>query len=125
MDAVFALFGNSTAAACAVQCYTNIFFANSSRQLCESEARAKRILQSIGDAAIITDAQARILRKNRVAEGLSGPKSMRKGLERIAVVESCSYLPAKCGHEIIGALARRRTVYFLLRRLHSVLPPME
>jgi PAS domain S-box-containing protein len=45
---------------------------NASRQLRESEARALRILQSIGDAVIVTDAQARIQRMNPIAENLTG-----------------------------------------------------
>jgi PAS domain S-box-containing protein len=42
------------------------------RKLSESEARAKRILQSIGDAVIVTDAEARVTRMNPVAEHLTG-----------------------------------------------------
>jgi PAS domain S-box-containing protein len=42
------------------------------RQLRESEARASRILQSIGDAVIVTDAEACITRMNPVAETLTG-----------------------------------------------------
>ncbi len=42
------------------------------RRLSESEARGKRILQSIGDAVIVTDAEARITRMNPVAERLTG-----------------------------------------------------
>jgi PAS domain S-box-containing protein len=42
------------------------------RQLRESEARATRILQSIGDAVIVTDAQACVLRMNPLAESLTG-----------------------------------------------------
>ncbi len=41
-------------------------------QLRESEARATRILQSIGDAVIVTDAQACVLRMNPLAESLTG-----------------------------------------------------
>jgi PAS domain S-box-containing protein len=42
------------------------------RKLKESEARATRILQSIGDAVIVTDAEGRITRINSVAEVLTG-----------------------------------------------------
>jgi len=42
------------------------------RKLLESEARSNRILQSIGDAVIVTDADARITRMNPVAERLTG-----------------------------------------------------
>ena len=42
------------------------------RQLRESEARATRVLQSIGDAVIVTDAETRITRMNPVAEALTG-----------------------------------------------------
>ncbi|HEV2620191.1 MAG TPA: PAS domain-containing protein [Acidobacteriaceae bacterium] len=42
------------------------------RRLRESEARATRILDSIGDAVIVTDAQARITRMNPIAEQLTG-----------------------------------------------------
>jgi PAS domain S-box-containing protein len=42
------------------------------RKLKESEARATRILQSIGDAVIVTDTEGRITRINFVAEALTG-----------------------------------------------------
>jgi PAS domain S-box-containing protein len=45
---------------------------SAARKLRESEARAKRILHSIGDAVIVTDAAARITRMNPVAEQLTG-----------------------------------------------------
>jgi PAS domain S-box-containing protein len=41
-------------------------------KLRESEARSKRILESIGDAVIVTDAEARISHMNPVAETLTG-----------------------------------------------------
>ena len=44
------------------------------RKLAESEARASRILQSIGDAVIVTDEHARITDMNHVAESLTGWK---------------------------------------------------
>ncbi len=43
-----------------------------SRQLVESETRLSRILQSIGDAVIVTDMEARVVRMNPVAEALTG-----------------------------------------------------
>jgi PAS domain S-box-containing protein len=42
------------------------------RKLRESEARATRILESIGDAVIVTDADTCITRMNSVAESLTG-----------------------------------------------------
>jgi PAS domain S-box-containing protein len=42
------------------------------RKLAESEARASRILQSIGDAVIVKDEHARITDMNHVAESLTG-----------------------------------------------------
>ena len=42
------------------------------RKLRESETRARRILQSIGDAVIVTDAEARVTRMNPIAEQLTG-----------------------------------------------------
>ena len=41
-------------------------------KLRESEARAARILQSIGDAVIVTDAEAHVTNMNGVAEALTG-----------------------------------------------------
>jgi PAS domain S-box-containing protein len=42
------------------------------RQLRESEARSLRIMKSIGDAVIVTDADTRVTRMNPVAEALTG-----------------------------------------------------
>ena len=42
------------------------------QELSESEARASRVLQSIGDAVIVTDADTRVTRMNPVAEKLTG-----------------------------------------------------
>jgi PAS domain S-box-containing protein len=42
------------------------------RNLRESEARAIRVLESIGDAVIVTDPDARVVRLNPVAETLTG-----------------------------------------------------
>jgi len=51
------------------------------RRLRESEARASRILHSIGDAVIVTDAEARITRMNPIAEQLTGwPEDIALGL---------------------------------------------
>jgi PAS domain S-box-containing protein len=50
------------------------------RNLSESEARVSRILQSIGDAVIVTDADARVTHMNSVAEILTGwPVDEAKG----------------------------------------------
>ncbi len=46
--------------------------ANATQDLRESEARASRVLQSIGDAVIVTDADTRVIRMNSVAEQLTG-----------------------------------------------------
>ena len=45
---------------------------NSAHELRESEARAKRVLQSIGDAVIVTDADTRVIQMNPLAEQLTG-----------------------------------------------------
>jgi PAS domain S-box-containing protein len=42
------------------------------QDLRESEAQASRVLQSIGDAVIVTDADTRVIRMNSVAERLTG-----------------------------------------------------
>ena len=47
---------------------------NATQHLKESEARASRVLQSIGDAVIVTDADTRVTRMNSVAEELTGWK---------------------------------------------------
>jgi PAS domain S-box-containing protein len=44
----------------------------SARKLRESEARATRVLESIGDAVIVADADTRVLRMNPIAEALTG-----------------------------------------------------
>ena len=50
------------------------------RKLAESEARASRILQSIGDAVIVTDEHARITDMNHIAESLTAwPLSEARG----------------------------------------------
>ena len=51
------------------------------QRLRASEARALRILQSIGDAVIVTDAEAHVTRMNPVAEALTGwPEAEAKSL---------------------------------------------
>ena len=42
------------------------------QDLRESEERASRVLQSIGDAVIVTDEDTRLMRMNPVAEQLTG-----------------------------------------------------
>ena len=42
------------------------------RDLRESEARATRVLESIGDAVLVTDVDARVMSMNPVAERLTG-----------------------------------------------------
>jgi PAS domain S-box-containing protein len=44
----------------------------SSRRLLESEARATRVLESIGDAVIVTDSDTHVIRMNPVAERITG-----------------------------------------------------
>ena len=48
--------------------------AAAAQDLRESEARASRVLQSIGDAVIVTDAETRVIQMNPVAEQLTGWK---------------------------------------------------
>ncbi len=45
---------------------------SAARTLRENEARAERVLQSIGDAVIVTDADARVTKMNPIAETLTG-----------------------------------------------------
>ncbi len=45
---------------------------NAAKLLCTSEARSVRVMQSIGDAVIVTDPECRITRMNPVAEFLTG-----------------------------------------------------
>ena len=45
---------------------------NSAHELRESEARSTRVLQSIGDAVIVTDADTRVIQMNPIAEQLTG-----------------------------------------------------
>jgi PAS domain S-box-containing protein len=42
------------------------------RSLHESESRATRVLESIGDAVIVTDAQSHVVQMNRMAEHITG-----------------------------------------------------
>jgi PAS domain S-box-containing protein len=56
------------------------------RKLSESEARSTRILQSIGDAVIVTDSDAQITQMNPVAEALTGwsfKDAKRRPLEEV------------------------------------------
>ena len=46
--------------------------ATAAQSLRDSEARALRVLQSIGDAVIVTDADTRVIRMNPIAEQLTG-----------------------------------------------------
>ena len=45
---------------------------SAAQELLESEARSSRVLQSIGDAVIVTDAGTRVIRMNPVAEKMTG-----------------------------------------------------
>ena len=51
-----------------------------------SEARSVRILQSIGDAVIVTDAEARVSRMNPVAEALTGWTELEAGGQPLSQV---------------------------------------
>jgi PAS domain S-box-containing protein len=72
---------------------------NAARDLRESEARASRVLQSIGDAVIETDAETRILRMNPVAEKLTGwtiDEARNQPLARVfRVVNETTHLPVE------------------------------
>ena len=58
------------------------------RKLHRAEARAQQILESIGDAVIVTDARSKITHINSVAEHLTGwPKSEATGLDLKQVFE--------------------------------------
>jgi PAS domain S-box-containing protein len=59
---------------------------NAAQDLRESEARATRVLQSIGDAVIVTDADTRITRMNPIAEHLTGWKAAEAEGEQLANV---------------------------------------
>jgi PAS domain S-box-containing protein len=56
------------------------------RRLAESEARLSRILRSIGDAVIVTDAETRITQMNPVAEELTGWKEAEAGGKPLAEI---------------------------------------
>ena len=72
---------------------------NAAQELRESEIRAARVLQSIGDAVIVTDAEARIVRMNSVAEQLTGWKIAEAGGELLAnvfhIVNETTRLPVE------------------------------
>ena len=56
------------------------------RTLREVERRSDRVLQSIGDAVIVTDAEARVTRMNPVAERLTGWKEREAKLRPLSEV---------------------------------------
>jgi PAS domain S-box-containing protein len=56
------------------------------RKLAESEARALRILQSIGDAVIVTDENANVTEMNHVAESLTGWTMSEARAQHLATV---------------------------------------
>jgi|CZKL01.1.fsa_nt_gi PAS domain-containing protein len=61
---------------------------STSRKLRESEARSVRIMQSIGDAVIVTDAETRITRMNPIAGDLTGrPTEEAKGRQLAEVFQ--------------------------------------
>ncbi len=62
---------DGTAAGILVLCHDTTGEVLANRELRESEARVSRILQSIGDAVIVTDAETRVTRMNPVAEQLT------------------------------------------------------
>ena len=62
---------DGTTAGIFVVCHDTTGEVLATRELRESEARVSRILQSIGDAVIVTDADTRITRMNPVAEQLT------------------------------------------------------
>ncbi len=83
---------------------------NAVRQLRESEARASRILQSIGDAVIVTDADTRVTEMNPVAEQLTGWGS-REALGRpladvFHIVNERTHQPAESPADKVKATGR-------------------
>jgi PAS domain S-box-containing protein len=72
---------------------------NSAHELRESEARAKRVLQSIGDAVIVTDADSCVIQMNPVAEQLTGwtlYEARGKSLSQVfEIVNETSRLPVE------------------------------
>ena len=72
---------------------------NAAQELRESEARASRVLQSIGDAVIVTDADTRVLRMNPVAEQLTGwpiDEARNKPLAQVfRIVNEATRLPVE------------------------------
>jgi PAS domain S-box-containing protein len=56
------------------------------RDLRESEARARRVLESIGDAVLVTDVHTRVISMNPVAEQLTGwslSEALERGLDEV------------------------------------------
>ncbi len=80
------------------------------RMLRESEMRASRILQSIGDAVIVTDADTRITRLNAVAASLTGWSAEEaRGLplaEVFRVLQEETRLPVENPAEKVKRLGR-------------------
>ena len=69
------------------------------QELRESEARASRVLQSIGDAVIVTDADTRVTRMNAAAEDLTGWTLQEAAGELLAdvfhIVNESTHLPVE------------------------------
>ena len=69
-----------------VICQDTTHEANAVEELRESEARSSRILQSIGDAVIVTDAETRVIQMNAIAERLTGWKTREAKGELLASI---------------------------------------
>jgi PAS domain S-box-containing protein len=80
------------------------------RNLRESEAQAERVLESIGDAVIVMDAESRVVKMNPVAESLTGWRASegagRPLAEVFRIVDESTREPAESRAEKI----RRRPV---------------
>ena len=99
------------------------------RQLRASEARATRILRSIGEAVIVTDAEFRITRMNPVAEDLTGwPVAEARGLplHRIyRILDEATHRPVEdpvAKVRRLGQTVEFATPTVLVRRDGSELP---
>ncbi len=66
------VYSNGAVAGVLDTCQNNTAKVLAERQLRESEERATRVLQSIGDAVIVTDGKGSVTRMNPVAEQLTG-----------------------------------------------------
>jgi len=88
------------------------------RALREKEAQAERILKSIGEAVIVTDADARVVKMNPVAESLTGWSALeaqsRPLAEVFRIVDEGTRMPVESPTEKI----RRRPV--VVGRQHTV-----